>query len=393
MFKFSGQIHSSKSLYNRALVVQSYFPNLKINGYSESTDVIFLNDSLKQIDTNNILNAGMGGTTFRFLSLKASRLNKVSKIHVHPRLLERPQQDLWNLFDQLGVKYSFSDSLVTIQGNNWNLIYKTIEIQCEKSTQFASAFLLNCWLLPNDVRIILKQVGNSQDYLEMTIKFLIDLGMEIQVSKIESVFEIIIPANQTLKKWNYIVEPDMSSVATLAMAAVIDGEISISNFPNSSLQPDYSFLNYFKLMQINYQINNDVLKVQKHDQYDGINCNLQQTPDLFPCLVVLAAFARTQSYLWGVPQLKHKESDRLRKTIELLHYIGCEFREYSDGLEITQPVQHEHMNEFLFNPDHDHRMAMAGGLIQLKKFPLRIQNSSVVQKSFSNYFEIIGVQP
>lgn len=393
MFKFTGQIQASKSIFNRALIVQSYFPNLKIIGHSQSSDVIHLQESIRDIESDKELNAGMGGTSFRFLSLKASRLNKISRIQVHPRLLERPQDDLWNLLDQLGIRYGLSDSQVTIYGQQWNLKNKKIHIQCEKSTQFASAFLLNCWLLPEDIQIYFSQVGNSRDYLEMTIQFLVELGMEIKVQRSNSNYELFIPARQISRLHRFVVEPDMSSAATLAIAAVMDGDISISHFPSKSLQPDYSFLNYFAMMKIDFQLEGDILKVRKQNEYLGLNAHLQQTPDLFPCLAILAAFAKTQSILRGVPQLKHKESDRLQKTIELLRYVGCEFQEYADGIEITRPVQNQNANEFVFDPDHDHRMAMAAGLIQLKKFPIRIHDANVVQKSFSNYFEIIGVKP
>jgi 3-phosphoshikimate 1-carboxyvinyltransferase len=393
MFNFVGQIQSSKSIFNRALVVQSYFPELNIIGHSLSADVVHLDHSLKNIQSEYPMNVGMGGTTFRFLSLRASRINKESQIQVHPRLLERPQEDLWNLFDQLGINYKLNHNQIILVGQNWDLKNKIIQINCEKSTQFASAFLLNCWLLPTDVQIQLSHVGNSRDYLEMTIQFLIDLGMRIEINRNSKNYELRIPAYQKIDKYQYVVEPDMSSVATLAIAGVINGAISIEQFPGKSLQPDFQFLNYFKLMNIHYEISHQEFKIQRQDEYEGVILDLQQTPDLFPCLAILAAFAKSPSQLRGVPQLIHKESNRLLKTVELLNYIGCEVEVYDDGIQITKPVEKIYFKNYIFNPDHDHRMAMAAGLLKLKKYPIQIKDAEVIQKSFVDYFEIIGVTP
>lgn len=391
MFNFCGEIQSSKSIFNRALIVQSYFPEIKINGISQSEDVLHLKNSIQKMNSENHFHAGMGGTTFRFLAIRLSRLQKNTILHAHPRLFERPQEDLWQLFSQLGVDHQISNNQLFIFGKQWDVNDRVIEIDCDKSTQFASAFLLNCWLLPYQVKINLKNVQNSKDYLEMTILFLQQVGMQIEISRFHQQYQITIPQNQKVNVTECNIEPDISSLATLAMAAVISGHAVIKNFPESSIQPDIAFLKYFDLMNIKYQVKDNSLILNSQTEYLGLSVNLQQTPDLFPCLAVLAAFAQTPSHLFGVPQLKHKESDRLKKTIELLEYLDCQINISDDGLKIIKPVSEFHHRHLRYNPDHDHRMAMAAGLIKLKKYDIVIEDVDVLNKSFPDFFELIGV--
>jgi 3-phosphoshikimate 1-carboxyvinyltransferase len=88
--------------------------------------------------------------------------------------------------------------------------------------------------------------------------------------------------------------------------------------------------------------------------------------------------------------LAYKESDRLAKTIELLHQGGFVASPKNDGLHI---VGHGFRNlkpkNFRFDTDLDHRMAMAAGLMRLRGFGIDIWNSQVVSKSFPEFWGIL----
>jgi 3-phosphoshikimate 1-carboxyvinyltransferase len=72
-FRFEGEIPASKSMMNRALLVQSFFPELKIEGQSDCLDVRHMKAATTGFGSHHEMDAGEAGTTFRFLALRASR--------------------------------------------------------------------------------------------------------------------------------------------------------------------------------------------------------------------------------------------------------------------------------------------------------------------------------
>jgi 3-phosphoshikimate 1-carboxyvinyltransferase len=142
-------------------------------------------------------------------------------------------------------------------------------------------------------------------------------------------------------------------------------------------------------MGISFEQNGNTFKIQQQSFFKGLNASLENCPDLFPVLAVLCAFAESDSHLYGAPQLKFKESDRIAKTAELLSKCGCRVTALDDGLKISAaaaaPVG------FLFDPEHDHRMAMAAALLKIKELPVEILNPSVINKSYPQFYQHIGL--
>ena len=71
--KIQTEIPSSKSLYNRALIVQSFFPDLQLLGHSTCDDVNFAKQALREFSQGVDIHCGEGGTTFRFVCVRVSR--------------------------------------------------------------------------------------------------------------------------------------------------------------------------------------------------------------------------------------------------------------------------------------------------------------------------------
>ena len=115
---------------------------------------------------------------------------------------------------------------------------------------------------------------------------------------------------------------------------------------------------------------------------------------LSPRLAVLCAFASGISELTGTGQLKFKESDRFGKTRELLDLIGVKTEILADGIRIFGGSSKVSCDEnIVFDPDQDHRMAMAAALIKLKGYKLSILQPEVVNKSYPSFWQDVGVQP
>ncbi len=393
MFFYKSALTLSKSWLNRAQVIQFYNADLKIETLSDSDDVVYLKKALQQIGKKNSFNLGQGGTSFRFFCFLISKLEGSFQIYAHPRIFERPQKDLEVFLKRLGVKIKFNEDSVQILSNGWK-IPQHLDVDAQDSSQFISALLLNSWKLSENLKIVIQKPITSEDYFRMTLKILKNFKMKIKLEETPAEISILIEANQIPSTENLHPELDMSSAFSLAAAAVIDGNIEITNWIRNSIQPDSVFLKLFDQMQINYYQDDTVLKIVKQDHWNSIEVNLSSYPDLFPVLSVLCAMARGSSHLFGAVQLKSKESNRLIKTKELLDLTGFQSVLEDGGIVIEGlSSSQDKAKHIIFNPDHDHRMAMAAGLMKLKGFNIQILHPEVVTKSFPTFWKDIGVIP
>ena len=414
MFNFSGPLLTSKSWLNRALIIQHFNPDLKLDTTSMADDVLYLKraiESLRTDEKKNSFDLGMGGTSFRFFVFLISRRKGHWSIRAHSRLLERPQQDLIQILTQLGVKVQSHQNEFQIISEGW-LANKKIICSASLSSQFVSGVLLSSWGLEFDFEIEIQKPMTSFGYLQMTIELLREAGMTLVIEETEKLFLLKIPKNQRITTTNLVSELDVSSAFSLIAAAVINGKVEITNWQKKPKQPDLIFLDFFKQMNISFEIKDNIFSIHKHDKWNAINCHLNSAPDLFPVLAILCAFAQGVSTLSGASQLIYKESNRIKKTQELLDLVGIKSEFLDDGLRIYG--QSMKLNEVLdaaklrsnkdiklcinqdiklsFNPDHDHRMAMAAALLILKGYHIEITNPEVVTKSYPQFWQHIGLE-
>ena len=394
MFIFEGPLESSKSWMNRASIIQYYNPELKISGFSKAQDVMDLQGALSDLKKNQSdFEIGEGGTTFRFFAILLSRLSGNFKLKAHPRLLQRPQHDLIFLLQQLGCDVKVTATEMQLRSQGWNLKNK-ITCGASISSQFISGLLLNSWNLPQDLEVEIKTPIISEDYLKMTVSLLKNCGMKILESKTDAHLNLKILKNQIPQSQTLAAEIDLSSAFALIAAGAMAGSVKITNWDNNSTQPDILFLQILEMMNIKFLVDKNTFNIQKQTQWNGININLVNAPDLFPVLAVLCSQAQGESFLFGASQLKAKESDRLVKTFELLKLCGIESTMDSNGLKIQGGRTEKNKSEkIIFDPDHDHRMAMAAGLFQLAGYNIEVLHPQVVEKSYPKFWQDIGVIP
>lgn len=387
-FRYQGPIPASKSLMNRALIVQSYFPALVLSGKSDCDDVTHMRASLAKLGSNSQLDCGEGGTTFRFVALRTSRIPGEHLLTGTARLLSRPQKQLIDILNQLGVTAEISVKGLLIKTQGWKKPAGALKIDASVSSQFASAVVLNAWTLDFDLEFELVGTQVSESYFAMTLALLKDMGLFIE----QSGFKFRVAAGQVLKENRYAVEPDMSSAFTVAVAAALCGEAQIENYPVPSLQPDSVFTEIFDTMKVSSRISDDLLVVDKSGNIQACDWNLASCPDLFPVLAVLAAHAHGKSKFFGAPHLVAKESDRIQKVADLFDLIGVSYKKLSDGMEILgSPQGYPAISEGLFDPDQDHRMVMAAMIFRMLGHQFHIQDPHAINKSFPEFWSIVGM--
>ena len=332
-FHFVGQLPASKSLFNRALILQNYFKDLKITGHSTCDDVILLKKGLESLKSFSPIDCGEAGTVLRFLALRASRMPGEHMFLGSQRLFARPQQDLVKILRQLGMDVELGKDLLKIKGQGWKIMGDSLHVHSEKSSQCASAVLLNVWGHSQSFYFSLSRPMVSSSYWDMTLKLVQSLGL-----KVESWGnDYRVSPGQSLCTHEYVVEPDADCGFALAALAVVSGTANIKFDPTKSLQPDCVFIEALK--QMNVSVSRDHrgnLRVEKASRLKAIEYDVKECSDLFPVLSALCARAEGVSRLYGARHLKYKESNRIVKMSELLKNSGCDVEILDDGLVIER---------------------------------------------------------
>jgi 3-phosphoshikimate 1-carboxyvinyltransferase len=393
MFSYKSELVLSKSWLNRALIIERYCTGIDLKLESLSDDVQLLKQAIQQIGKTSHFYLGQGGTSFRFFCFLISRLPGEWTVAADPRLFERPQKSISKILSQLGVGCEFRKQDVLIQSQGWK-IPETIFCETQQSSQFISALVLNSWNLTHDLQIEIQLPIPSDDYLKMTLLLVKKFGLTVKSTENVNLRTLLIKALQEPINRGLQAEVDVSSAFSLAAAAVIAGEVEITNWNSNSIQPDLIFLKVFDQMKISYQQSKGILKIKHQKEWHAISFNLNQSPDLFPVLAVLCALAEGTSHLFGGEVLQFKESNRLQKTKELLDLAGFESELKDDGLVIFGKSSNQDKKKLItFDPDQDHRMAMAAALLKLAGYFINILNPEVVKKSYPDFWTDIGLQP
>lgn len=381
-FNFAGSVESSKSLYNRAQILQAHFPELLyVKGHSSSKDVVHLKAALAS-DGHEFF-VGDGGTTLRFLAFYLSKKPGLWNLQGSERLFSRPMQPLLDLLNQLGVLARHQKQSLTIESKGWNLP-KFIKVDLSKSSQFASGLILSCWDLSQDLEIRYSKDRVSDGYLEMTLKLMKSVGFQYEIKE----QGLVIFSNQRPTQKTIEVEQDLSSAFVVASLAAVRGTCELFPFDTNSLQPDVAFIEIFKKIGIPVEIQDSKLKIQRSLTWNPVRISLKNSPDLVPVLCVLLSKCDGESEIFDTPQLVFKESNRLLKTSELLTLMKVQHQLIENGIRIRGKKYHHH-EHFQFQPDHDHRLAFAAAVAKSMGYRMKILNPEVVNKSFPGFWKLI----
>jgi 3-phosphoshikimate 1-carboxyvinyltransferase len=333
-------------------------------------------------------NCGAAGTTFRFLTARASRIPGRHQLTGTAKLLARPQGALLEMLAQLGVRTSLNREGLIIEGEGWTPPKgDVLKIDRSQSSQFASSILLSAWDLPFDLAI--DYAGNealSEGYLTMTEALVEAAGLAIR----RDGRRLTVARGSKVRTGSMTAESDLSSCfAIAALAALPGGSAVFERYPQPSLQPDSVFPEILRAMGARAELRGDALEISGAAELSGVDWNLRDCPDLFPVLATLCAFARGRSRLHGAPHLAHKESSRIDATAELLRGLGRTVEPQPDGMIINgRGLEAVDATAWDFDPRDDHRLAMAAALARRAGSGVRVTDRRVVDKSFPEFWAI-----
>ena len=223
----------------------------------------------------------------------------------------------------------------------------------------------------------------SKPYVDLTIDILDHFGFHVENDHYEkfNIYPHTFVSNHSVK---YTVEGDWSNVALLLVSGAIAGNVTVSSVDFNSSQGDKNILNALESCGALISINQKEITVKKND-LTAFNFDATHTPDLFPPLVVLAAYCRGTTTIKGVNRLLHKESNRALTLQTEFAKMEVDIQINGDLMSIKGAKRVKGANVTSHN---DHRIAMACAVAALgAEGDTIIDAADAVKKSYPSFFE------
>lgn len=387
------QLPSSKSLSNRALLIQALcdqtFP---IHSLSTAHDTKLLQTHLQLIkvaDTLCLLDCEDAGTPFRFLLAYACiQEGKSLFLTGTSRLLERPIQALLDALSVMGADIAWQQfegrNGYLIQGKK--LIGGELRISGGISSQFISALCLVAPCLENGLRITIENQILSESYISMTLSMMKYFGI---TSRFEDQ-QIIIDA-QSYHAKEIRIESDWSSATFFyAMSMLMPSvKIKLKGLQKNSLQGDARIVSLAEDFGIETIFDSDACLLQRIKEIDPHHnqpYDLRDVPDLAVPFLVACAMQYSKVTLYGLDHLEWKESKRLSALQHELAKAGFHITYHDNTLSFLPSVPANINTPILIETYNDHRILMAMSMLCLHGYTLNVDDIHCVKKSFPNFF-------
>jgi len=216
----------------------------------------------------------------------------------------------------------------------------------------------------------------------MTLKWLDEQGIEYEASEDMTRFKV--SGNQKYKSFEKTIPADWSSATfPLVGAAITQSNVLLKGLDINDVQGDKAIIDYMKKMGADISIEEVGIRI-KGKEIQGLELDINNTPDALPALSVLGCFANGTTTLKNVAQARIKETDRIKAMTEELSRLGADIKEREEGLIV-------HKNTLTGNKvrgRNDHRIVMAlslAGLIAEGK--TEITTAECIDITFPTYIK------
>ena len=371
-----------------------------------------------QVHLPSELNVGESGLLARLTIPVASAIGGGETVVAGEKTLtRRPLAGASDIMASFGVALSGNNIdgkgvsvPVTVRGR---LIPGRADINGKGGSQLISGLLMALPLTEGDSRVEVLD-PKSIPYMFITTDVLRRFGVKVD-SEMEGDDDFIdnqdwshcssirfrIPGGQRYKAARFRIEGDWSGAANFLVLGAVFGSVTLEGLDSASLQADLSILDILSLAGASIsQFTPDdgpeslgAVHVQRAP-LRGFDVDLNNCPDLFPIVAVLAAFCNGKSRISGLGRLAHKESDRAGAIVEMLKGMDVECRADGDVLTVDgltlarRCLLGRLLRGGSFRSLGDHRMAMALSVASLgTRSPVEIDDTLCVAKSYPSFFD------
>lgn len=219
------------------------------------------------------------------------------------------------------------------------------------SSQFVTALLLSAPLARADTEIIVENL-HEKPYVEITLDWLHRQQIRFEQIGLDW-FKIY--GNQKYKAFDRQIPADFSSATfALCAAAITQSEILIKGLDFNDHQGDKKVFEFLEKMGMEMVHEKAGIRVTGKP-LNGIEIDMNDTPDALPALAVVGCFASGTTRLVNVEQARLKECDRISAITTELKKMGADIEELTDGLV----VKYSNLRGAEVHGYDDHRMVMA----------------------------------
>ena len=369
--KLSGAVTPppSKSMAHRVVLAQmlSAHPGTTSN-QGDSQDIQATRRCVEALTTAQSgvlphLDCGESGSTLRFLIPVALAVAGGGRFTGRGRLMNRPQQPYFDLFDEKNIRYELADGVLTVEGQLTPGVYA---LPGNVSSQFVTGLLYALPLLPGDSEIRMTTPLESRGYVDMTLDVLAQFGIRVENRNYEA---FLVPGNQVYQGRDITLESDWSQAGFWYAALALGSSLEINGLNAFSTQGDMVVVpHYLRLTQ------------SGHLEIDISDC-----PDLLPPLAVMAAVRQGTTRFTNAARLRLKESDRLTTTAALVNALGGQAEELPEELIIHGQ---EALSGGTVDGANDHRIVMAAAVAATAcSAPVTILGAEAVNKSYPGFWD------
>jgi 3-phosphoshikimate 1-carboxyvinyltransferase len=258
------------------------------------------------------------------------------------------------------------------------------------SAQVKSAVLLAGLHAPGKTTVI-----ESEPTRDHTERLLRHFGAHIEINKTDGRTAITVTGDAELAGRSVRVPGDPSSAAFLAAAALVTegSHVTIEGVLANPTRAGF----YETLKEMGADLSFENMRDQAGEPVadlrissgplKGVSVPASRAPfmiDEYPVLSVVAAFARGETRMEGLKELRVKESDRLASTLAGLTACGVDASAGEDWLEVrgVTPVK----GGATIETHMDHRIAMAFLVMGLgAEKPVTVDDASIIATSFPDF--------
>ncbi|MBR6423780.1 MAG: 3-phosphoshikimate 1-carboxyvinyltransferase [Bacteroidales bacterium] len=314
-------------------------------------------------------------------------------------LLNRRVDDHRAALRKLGLRLSFSRQGRLPVRVGGHLHGGMVTVSGELGSQVISGLLLALSQCPEESVVLVENV-TSAPYISLTTYIAQFFGLTgYKCPELSAALDeddplertwYIDPQQQVTPVLGLEVERDWSAGAMLLAAGAIAGDITLQGLDPRSFQSDADLYNLFRENQIDIVLREDnhTLNVRR-SFLQPFYYDINQAPDLFAPLFVVAVFAGGQSKIVGIRRLRNKESDRAATFAEEFRKLGVKVTVLDDEMYINGR-ENRRLPGADCSSHGDHRLAMALSVAALMADgPVRIDDTACIDKSFPGFLEIL----
>ena len=346
------------------------------------------------------INVKNSGTTLRLMTGVCATFDQVVTLTGDYSIQKRPMLPMISSLYNAGVRAGSKQGYPPVQVCG-PIVRDTLQIKGNVSSQFISGLLVAAPLAGHDMTVNVMGQIVSRPYIDITLNMMERFGVKVEHTisvnprainsmnrhsgaDIADINSFIIKG-QKYSPADYAVPADFSSAAFPLVAGALGGKVTVTGMDMDDPQGDKKLLDILEKVGCKIEYNGDEITCTKASELKAIEINMGEIPDLFPIVAVLLSTAKGKSVIYGAPQLRFKESDRIAMTEKMLKALGADITGTDDGC-IINGVERLHGGRI--EHDGDHRMMMAAAVASLiADGPVSMEDDGCWNVSYPGFVE------